>query len=213
MNDHPTPPTIDDAVPADHPLGQAAAEHDVNAPALTLDELMQEARLVERTARICIRGDLDDRHQQLIAELAELVDEDGHPLDDDDSDRPLGEPSPVQAKFTELQAVKAERAKWMRSVRFRAMPDDEWRVFEKENRGPDGEAKDRDDYSTKIIARCAIEPAMTEADVAAMRKKLTGPQMTALFNAAWLACATGGLDVPKSPSFLHGLQHTQSAKS
>ncbi|GAB2762106.1 hypothetical protein [Nocardioides pakistanensis] len=189
----------------DHPLGDAAHDHEQQAQVLTLDEIMNQARLVERTAYIYLRGDLDDEVHQLTAELAQLVDENGELLDDGE-DQSLGDANRAQQLFERLREVRAERDKSRRAVKFRQMPDDEFRVFERTHRDKDGGLKDRDDYYAKIIARCAIAPTMSEDDVRAMRKKLGAPQMTALGNAAYLACATGGLDIPKSPTFLAGLE-------
>lgn len=188
----------------DHPLGDAAHDHEQQAQVLTLDEIMNQARLVERTAYIYLRGDLDDEVHQLTAELAQLVDEDGELLDDEDQS--LGDAGRAQQLYERLRKVRAERDKSRRAVKFRAMPDDEFDVFEKAHRDKDGGLKDRDDYYAKLISRCAIAPTFTEDQVHATRKKLSAPQMTKLRNEAYLANATGGLDIPKSPSFLAGLE-------
>lgn len=170
---------------------------------LTLDRLMESARLVEREAVICLRGDLEAEHDALLDEIATLVDEDGHVLAEEDT---LA--SQQQARAQEIQNRLAELREAMRAesyvVRFRAMPADEWAAFEEANREDKGRgaAKNPREYESKLIARCAIAPTITEADVEEkLRKKLSAPQMNRLFAEAYSACTTGGLDVPKSLPF------------
>lgn len=178
---------------------------------LTLDEIMSSARLVERTARICLRGDLEAEYNETLEELAGLVDADGNVISD--GDQALGDANRADQLAERARELRTEMKAATRRVRFRAMPDDEWRAWDKAQRGSDGKIKDQDAYNNEIIARCAIEPTMTVDDVKRLRSKLGPTQLVALANAAFFACTTGGLDVPKSPSYLPAQKPTESGKS
>ena len=166
---------------------------------LSLDEIMSSARLVERTVRICIRGDLEAEYEQTVNELGTLVDANGEVLTK--GDQALSDGSRAQELAGRVQDLEAQMKAASRTVRFRAMPDDDWRAFLKTHEDAAGKVKDYDAFNEQIIARCAISPTLTVEGVRAMRKKLTPTQMTALANGAYWACTTGGVDVPKSPSF------------
>lgn len=178
---------------------------------LTLDEVMNSARLVERTARICLRGDLVAELNEHLQRLAQLVDADGNVLADGDD--ALAAKSEAAERMGKIARVRREMTGAMRAVRFRAMPDDEWRVFERTHRDGDGKIKDNEDYHNKLIARCAIAPTLSEADVKTMRSRLGHTQMVTLGNEAYLACTTGGLDIPKSPNFSRGQKRTGSGRN
>lgn len=195
--------TDTETTPAHPRLSDAAVE-----TILTLDEIMSSARLVERTARICLRGDLDARYNELLEEISRYVDATGQLVSD--GDQALADGALVNERYEELKAVRAERDAAMRAVKFRAMPDDEWTTFEKTHRDDKtGQWKDNVDFQNKLIARCAFAPTFTEAEVKGMRSKLTPTQMLTLSNAAFLACTTGGLDIPKLPDFSHALKPQQ----
>lgn len=198
MND--TDQSLGDSQPeVQHPTLATAAVETI----LTLDEVLSSARLVETKAKICLRADLEAEYADLMAELATLVDEDGNVVADDESlaDQKVERAQELQRLAEENRKIRAEH---VRVVRFRAMPSDEWEAFEKANRqGGDGRgaAKNPQEYERKIIARCAIEPTLTEDQVKELKGKLGPAQMDHLFSKAYEACRTGGLDVPKSLPF------------
>lgn len=177
-------------------LSEAAVEN-----ILTLEHVMASARLVEKKAVVCLRGDLEAVHDSLISELRTLVDAEGNVVARDESlaDQKVARVEEIQ---TLLEENRQARLAESYVVRFQAMPADEWAEFEKAHRESiGGPVKDARDYQRKIIARCAIEPKLTEAEVDQLSGTLSSPQMNALFAAAYEACTTGGLDVPKSPLF------------
>lgn len=167
---------------------------------LDLDAVMSSARLVERVVRICLRPDIEAEYYDLQDELAELVDVNGKPLNDSDTESALSEQNravEISERMRELrQAMRAESY----TVRFRGMPESEWAGFEKNNRDKNGAQKD--DYVNKLIVETAIAPTLTIDQVRALRDKLGTPQIGAMADAAYDACTQGGLDVPKLPSFL-----------
>lgn len=179
-------------------LAEAAVEN-----ILTLDKVMESSRLVERKASICLRGDLETEYEDLMRELASLVDEEGNVVGT--GEESLNDQRAQRALELQelLEANRAARAAESYVVKFQAMPADEWAEFEQANRDDKGRgaAKNPREYERKIIARCSVEPKLAEADVDTLRGKLSAPQMNALFAAAYSACTTGGLDVPKSLPF------------
>jgi hypothetical protein len=167
---------------------------------LDLDAVMSSARRVERVVRICLRPDLEAEYYDLQDEIADLVDVDGKPLNDSDTETAIGEQSRIVEISERMRALRAEMRDASSTVRFRGMSESEWAGFEKNNRTKDGAQKD--DYINRLIVETAIAPTMTIDQFRALRDKLGTAQITAMVNAAYDACTQGGLDVPKLPSFL-----------
>lgn len=172
------------------------------AAILDLDELLSSARLVERTATICLRGDLEGELDQVLTELGDLVDEHGVPLAEGD-DASLGDAGRAAELQQRANDLSAQMRKAEKHIVFRAMNSDAWDEFEKAHRKPDGSAKNAQNYVVALISACAVKPPLTPEQVQAMRKALTSNQMNNLFVAAHGANTTGGLDVPKLPSYSH----------
>lgn len=181
---------------------KAPAVPDVVQNILDLDEVLNSARLVERTAVICLRADLEADFDQMVEELASLVDENGTVIGDPEGALYDGRAARAQELRDRLDENVAERRAASREVRFRSLPTDEWEAFEKTHRGGAGnQVKDPAKYSNELISRCAIAPVLTVAEVQQLRKTLGPPQFNTLFNTAHDACTSGGLDVPKLPPF------------
>lgn len=201
MSDQNTDASLADETP-EHPIGLPRLAEAAIENILTLEKVMESSRLVERKAVICLRGDLETEYDDLMSELASLVDEDGNVVADDDTlaDQKVERAQQLQ---DQIEANRAARLAESYVVKFQAMPADEWAEFEQANREDKGRgaAKNPREYERKLIARCSLEPKLTEADVTQLRSKLSTPQMNVLFNQAFAACTTGGLDVPKSLSF------------
>lgn len=200
MNDHP----LGDITP-DMPGGHDHSEHDPGAHQpirlLTVEDVLASARLVERTASICLRADLTAEHDRVLGELGGLVTASGEVIggDEEGAVSDQSNASRAQALADRLLQLKREMRDSMWHVRMRAMPSDEWTTF-KRLWMPKGKEPDHTEFRTKIIAACAIEPPITEAQVKELRQKLTAAQINALSDTAFEACTTGGLDIPKSPN-------------
>lgn len=166
---------------------------------LDLDEVMNQARLPERSARICLRGDLQAEHDELVEKLSGLVDSSGQLIDDDEAT--LADGNPAEEINDQLKALQAQMKSSMRTVRFRALTEDKWRAFQTEHQDKNGDVKDHNQSNADLIAATAIAPKMTVAQVVALREKLSPPQYVELADAAFYACTTGGVDIPKSPPF------------
>lgn len=197
----------------DHPLGDIpddhthAHEHDDGAHQqptstyLTVEDVLASARLVERTATICLRADLRSEHDRILDELGTLLTPSGELVGGDEEQSLDQQSNAARARelADRLQQLQREMRDSMWYVRFRGMASDEWTTF-KRLWWPKGKEPDLTEFRTKIVAECAIEPPITEAQARELRKKLTASQFVALSDTAFDACSAGGLDVPKSPS-------------
>lgn len=183
----------------------AAPDHDtVKAQIetiLDLDEVLSSARRVERTAYINLRADLEARYNQVLADLAALVDADGQ-LVNENPDSSLAEASQAADLREEATELRREMKAATRAVKFRAMDSDAWEEFEASHRGKNGELKNQRAYENALVAACAIAPTLTVDGFEKLRKQLGQSQIVKLYNEAYYCNAKGGLDVPKSPSYL-----------
>jgi hypothetical protein len=217
MNSTPEPAlgdtTPDSATPAGGVFGNPNGHHHTDqAPVVvrqwTIEEILDQAKLPEKRARICLRADLWERHDTLVAELSALVDARGELLEDDDATNADVTPR-AQAieKNAELEAVQREMAKSMWFPLFRGMTSDDLMVFTKKNMpAPDknGE-RDMTEYNTLLVAECSVDPKMSVEDVRKLRKTLGSRAIGELRKTATEVCTQGGVDIPKSPVSLRNL--------
>lgn len=177
---------------------------------LSLDEVLASAKRHRTVAHICMRADLQAEFDDVVAELATLVDDRGRLLPRDPeaslSDAELGEKA--QELSDRSVEIRRQMNAAMRRVEFEGMPEDKWRPwYDKhypKNARIDGE-QDLTDFNNKLIAEVAVTPTFTVEDVIKLRSVLGAPQMAELANKAWIACTRGGVDIPKSPAFLRNL--------
>lgn len=170
----------------------------------TVDDVLAMAKRPEATAHVCIRGDLQDEHDELLRELSTLVTADGQlARGEDDS---LGDSPAARARtvHTRLQRVRTEMAKNMWSVRFLGMDSEAFAVFNKKHR-PKDENADRTDYNLRLIEACAVEPQIPLAKLYELNKTLGSAAMLELFSKAWKVCNQGGVSIPKLSSSLANL--------
>lgn len=197
------------ATPFGTPGGTPVPQVNVDRP-LSVDEVLEKARRVERTARICLRGDLQAEYDELLEELQGLVDLDGNVLAT--GEQALSDAGRAEDITARLTTLRTEMTGAMRAVRFRAMPDVEWRVFEAEHR-VDGVVADEGVYYDKMMARCAVSPKLTQSAAESLRNTLSARQMAELSNQCYLANVTGGVDIPKSLPSSPDRRRGSSAKS
>ena len=171
----------------------------------TLEEVLASARRHRTVAHVCLRADLQAEYEELMREIAALVDTQGRltPV----AEETLGDQATatVQGKADRAQQVRREMNAAMWRVEFEGMAEDKWRPWY-DKHYPKGQDPDLTDFNNLLIAETAVAPTLTVADVLKLRGVLGAPQITELANKAWLSCATGGVDIPKSPAFLAKLQ-------
>ncbi|WP_224279141.1 hypothetical protein [Nocardioides lacusdianchii] len=192
MNDDTTLSDDPTSTPAPDPIAL------VKPKRFTVDEVLASARRIERTANVCVRGDLQAEFDELLDELATLVTATGE-LMEDDTDEALGDVTARTrvAQINErIPVLRREMAQAMWSVRFRGMSSDEWAPFVKKNMPEKGDKKD---FFNLLLSKTAIEPELTLDQVRELRKVFTQRSINELVNKAWEACTEGGIDVPKLP--------------
>lgn len=196
--------------PATDPTGPAGGVFGVPNPvtpdpeapvrAWTIEEVLSMARRPQKRARICLRADYQAEHDQILAELATLVDADGELIDDTNGERAVGESSNAgraQELGDRLTEVRSKMAGAMWFPLFEGMSSDDLAVFNKAHMPKTGD--DLTDYNTLLISACSIEPAMSVEHVKSLRQTLGSAAMRQLRETAQWVCMQGGVDVPKLP--------------
>lgn len=207
MNDE---QSLDGTTPDRDPRPASTPFHRPEAPDLDLDaagipltvaQILEMAEFPEQRAQICLKANLQARHDELVDELGALVYADGTLREDVEAS--LGE-KPAKARAIALQqedeAVVAEMRRSMWRPLFRGISSDDLAVFNKEH-WPKKQGDPLTDYHNRLIARCMVEPSITLDEVQALRKKLSHKAFQALVETASKVNVGLGVDVPKSPSF------------
>lgn len=178
---------------------------------LDLDELMSAGRRAERTARFCIDGAAYARLLEIDEEIEALDRQPGY-ADPDDEPMAGDELSRLVAERREvLPTVQAA----MRTVRVRALPDEEWRALLRRydhDKSPQ-KALSNDRFWDEMVTKCAIAPTLDAAAVAKLRSTLALAQLDQLHGACWQANTADGVDIPKSPGFLREMKRKERASS
>ena len=205
MTDHEqTPPAPAPTRRSATPPGRAPSDRGPQLETiLTLDEVMNSARLVERTARICLRGDLEATYLEALEELSELVDEDGQVASD--GDQALADSTRATELLETVRSIRAEMATATRRIMFRAMPEDEWTTFDKPREDAVNAGKGRG-VRLRGLQQPAHRPLRDRTDHdrrpgQGHARQDSPPPRSRAGDKAWSACTTGGLDIPKSLSF------------
>ncbi len=194
----------------DHPLGDIngtsgseasspVAEPSIVDQILNLDDFLSgDVRRAEKTARFCTRPDLEADVDDLHAELAAMgVDDRGRLPDQDDES--LGDGGrTAQTVALELRAKQVEMGKYFRSVRVRALPEEEWRAFYEKHRKDLEDNKRTPAMWDELIIACAIAPTFTPETIRAFRKKASHTAVDEIATAAWLVNTQSGVSIPKS---------------
>lgn len=187
---------------SDHPLGDidssdapspAPDVHSIVDTILNLNEFLSgDVRRAEKTVRICTRPDLEGDIDELEGELAGLIDVNGVPLDTDEA---LGDARSARTVALEIREKQREMAASMRSIRVRALPEDEWAAF-REIHLKDGDITDT--VWNLLIAASAVAPVMTVEQIEGLRKAFGHPQVDLIATAAWDVNTKAGVSIPKS---------------
>lgn len=213
MNDHPlgtpNPPKSDTAALVNEPS--------IVDTILNLDELLSaDVRRAEKTARICLRPELEADIDQLEAELDSLTDQFGKPLDSVVDAAVTEGGSRARTVALQLAEKRQEYAAASRSVRMRQMSDDDWTAFKAKHKAAfdsQGPSPERTAMFNDLVVRSAVTPAITAEQWVQLRKKLGAPQIDEFINVAWAVNTESGVSVPKSPLSSLVLKQTAPSKS
>lgn len=171
----------------------------------TIDEILSTAKVPERHARVCLRGDLEAEHTLILAELSTLVDAQGKVVDDD-PERAANQQSKA-ARAQELvdrdALVRAEMEQAMWYPLFRGLTSDELTEFNGKYL-PKNDDADLTEYHTLLIAECSVEsphgPKLSVEKVRQLRTKLGSKAVGSMAKAAREASTQGGVDFPRLPA-------------
>lgn len=144
----------------------------------SIEDILAEATPRERTVRVCIRGDLAGRMEELQDELA-TASEDWEPsgLTDVHPGRVLAE----EMRELREQIRAAERPFTLRYIGDRAYSD----LMAAHPSDNDGEAFNSESFPRALIAASCISPVMSEEQAAQLFEKINEGEIKKLFDAAW----------------------------
>jgi len=205
MSTHPDEqPLAASSVPADQQDDTAPA---IDLPAdtpqvFTVEDVLNLARLPERTANVCLRADLQADYDAALAELAQLITPTGELIADPEA--ALDENTArtrAQELVAQLKVIRQEMTAHMWHVRFRGLDSEALTVFNKRYK-PKNDTEDRTDYNLRLVAETAIDPHVSFEQARQLAVRLGTKAMLELINTAIDVCYAGGVSVPKSPSSL-----------
>ena len=168
------------------------------AQALTYADIIAKATPAERTVYLYLNGRLLAVRDQLEAELDEHARLERARAREAPEDRSLVDVDPLETTREQLLAVLQELRASRVPFTFRALPMSRWDALRKKHEVEGGKL-DLDAVAVPLVAAASCEPAMNEAEVAALFEQLNNSQRQALFECAWQV-NTGAVDVPFSPA-------------
>lgn len=175
----------------------------------TVEEILAEAKLPEKHARVCLRADLEAEHHRILGELGGLVNAQGEVLGD--PERSVGETSAADRArqlVDRLEVIRHQMSEAMWYPLFRGLSSEALQEFNAKHypKKPDKNGDiNLSGYNVLLIAETAIEPRLTPDQVQALRGKLGAAAYKQLVDTAQSVCVRGGVDVPKSPASLLNL--------
>ena len=144
----------------------------------SIEDILAEATPRERTVKVCIRGDLAGRMEELQDQLAQTS-TDWEPSD-------LSEVHPGRAIAEEMKALReqikvAERPFTLRYIGDKAYSD----LMAAHPSEDDNEAFNSETFPRALIAASCVDPVMSEEQAAQLFEKINEGEIKKLFDAAW----------------------------
>lgn len=148
----------------------------------TIEEILAKAKPRVEVATICLAGDLRAEHARLVAELEQVQEKSvtRKMTDGDGEARQLAE---------RIQSLEGDMGKAMQEFRFAGLSA--FALSELQERFPAREGK-RETWNGQageaaLVAACAADPAMSEAQADMLRKSIAQGDWDRLVEAAWTA--------------------------
>jgi hypothetical protein len=144
----------------------------------SIEDILAEATPRERTVKVCIRGDLAGRMEELQDELAQ-VSTDWEPAD-------LADVHPGRALAEEMKQLReqiraAEKPFTLRYIGDKAYSD----LMAAHPAVDDQEAFNSDSFPRALVAASCVAPSMSEEQAAQLFEKINQGEVKKLFDAAW----------------------------
>lgn len=161
----------------------------------SFDDILSSAKLPEDSVPICLRGDLQLRHDQLEEQLVEA--------EEADKENSLAAGGQARKIAAEIDALEAEMREHTHRFAFRALPSRQYRDLVEQHPPREGHKEDpiwganTATFPHALIAACCIDPVMSEEQVEQLCEVLTDGQALTLFGCAW-GVNRAPVDVPKS---------------
>lgn len=162
----------------------------MSKPKRTFEDVLAAAKPVERSVTVCLAGDLNVQVEEMERELSSEMKKPTTSLGGNPRERELAEL---------IEATREEMAEHEVTFTFRALPAKKWSDLMAAHPGRAGkdEAFNLDTFPTALLAACAVEPSLTEAQADQLGDVLNNAQYGALFDCAWQANQRE-LDIPFS---------------
>lgn len=144
----------------------------------SIEDILAEATPRERTVKVCIRGDLAGRMEELQDELAQTS-ADWEPSD-------LADVHPARAIAEQMKELRdqiraAERPFTLRYIGDKAYSD----LMAAHPAENDREAFNSETFARALVAASCVEPAMSEEQAIQLFEKINEGEIKKLFDAAW----------------------------
>lgn len=161
----------------------------------TIEEILARAKPRAEVITICLAGDLRTEHTRLSEELERVLQQPSG------SKKMTGSGSGEARQLAErIQQLEGDMAKAMQEFRFNGISEDTLDGLRE--RFPAREDK-RETWNVAaagpaLVAACAVEPPMTEAQAIQLRKSLSQGDWDSLVETAWTATASKDQSIPFS---------------
>lgn len=158
-----------------------------------IEDILAKAKPRVEEVSICLAGDLRAEHAQLVTELERVIERQvtAGKMTGDSEARGIAE---------KVQLLEAEMEKASQPFRFRGASEETLEALRERFPPRDGK---RESWNTTaagpaLIAACASDPAMSEAQADMLRKAISQGDWDLLVEAAWTATTSKDRSVPFS---------------
>lgn len=169
--------------------------------ASSLEDVLDCARLPERSVTLTLDGQAAREYELALAELAAVVDVHGNVVGAaDDGSVTDAEVARAEDLAQRVQQTRQATRAASRAFVFRAMAADAWEAFDKRHRDAKGSIRDQRAYEDELIATCSVSPTVTVEEIQTrLRVLLNRVQLVALFSTALRVNTLDGLQPAKPP--------------
>lgn len=169
----------------------------------SIDDLISRAAPRTGKVRVCSRGDLVDRHRELV-QLSNQVDDQGS----------LADGSDVLETLKQIKAVEDEMEASAVTITISTVPQRVWADLLLQNPPTvqqrfEGHDHDPVRFPIAVVAACAIEPEITVVQAAGLYDALPFGEWTRL----WLACAELNTTATPFPKLLAASELLQASET
>lgn len=174
---------------------------DDDAP-FDIEDVIAEAAPQERSVRICVKGGLRAKFEELSERLKAAS-------EDHDSDEPTPE---MRVLAAEVETIRGEIRRSMRKFTLRSIGPN-WTAIRVKHANAQDVVHDVAAYGAELFAAATVSPTMTVEQARRLVDRLNQGDMNALFATAQLANFETTVEVPKSRLASDILEASRSATS